>query len=156
MSKITPFLWFNNQAEEAMQFYTSVFKHAKVHEVTRYGDAGPMPKGTVMTASFELEGMPFTALNGGPHYNFNQAVSFVINCDNQGEIDYYWDKLTEGGKAIQCGWLTDKFGLVWQVVPTVLPKLLKDKDPAKASRVMHAMMKMVKFDIAGLEAAAEA
>jgi len=155
MQKITPFLWFDNQAEEAMHFYTSIFKNAKVGKVTRYGDGAPMPKGTVMTASFELEGTEFVALNGGPIFKFTEAVSFNIDCKNQEEVDYYWEKLIAGGGApSQCGWLKDKFGLSWQVVPTVLHELLGDRDRAKANRVMQAMLAMKKIDIGKLQEAA--
>ena len=148
--KITPFLWFDNQAEEAAKFYVSVFKDAKMGQVSRYGDGMPLPKGTVMTAAFEIEGQPFVALNGGPQFKFTEAVSFVVNCDTQKEIDYYWDKLTAGGgKEVQCGWLKDKYGLSWQIVPTVLPELVK-----KSGRVMEALMHMKKLDIVALERAA--
>jgi predicted 3-demethylubiquinone-9 3-methyltransferase (glyoxalase superfamily) len=156
MQQITPFLWFNNNAEEAVNFYTSVFKDAKILETARYGDAGPGPKGSVMTMKFRLNGLEFVALNGGPNNPFTHAVSFVVNCKDQAELDYYWDKLVEGGKPVQCGWLVDKFGLSWQITPTILPKLLTDKDPAKAKRAMEAMMKMVKIDIPKLEEAANA
>ena len=154
MPKITPFLWFNDQAEEAMNFYVSIFKNSKAGSVTRYGDAGPGPKGSAMTANFQLDGVDFTALNGGPQFPFTEAVSFVVHCDTQQEIDYYWDKLTAGGRPSQCGWLKDKFGLSWQVVPDVLPRLLKDPDPKKAQRVMQALMQMTKLDIARLQQAA--
>jgi len=155
MQKITPFLWFDNQAEEAMRFYTSVFKNSKAGKVTYYGDGAPMPKGTVMTASFELEGTEFTALNGGPIFKFTEAVSFWIACKNQEEVDYYWEKLIAGGgEPSQCGWLKDKFGLSWQVVPTVLIELLNDRDRAKANRVMQAMLTMKKIDIKKLQEAA--
>jgi predicted 3-demethylubiquinone-9 3-methyltransferase (glyoxalase superfamily) len=155
MPKITPFLWFNDQAEEAMNFYVSIFKNSKAGSVTRYGDAGPRPKGSVMTANFQLEGLDFTALNGGPQFPFTEAVSFVVQCDTQQEIDHYWDTLTAGGRPSQCGWLKDKFGLSWQVVPAVLPRLLKDPDPRKSQRVMQALMQMTKLDIARLQQAAE-
>ena len=155
MQKITPFLWFDNQAEEAMNFYTSIFKNSEVKSVTRYGEAGPGPAGSVMTASFELEGNQFTALNGGPHFKFNEAISFVIDCKNQEEVDHYWSKLTaDGGQESMCGWLKDKFGLSWQVVPRQLTQLLTSKDPGVANRVMQAMLKMRKIDIKKLEAAA--
>src|SRR5713101_908154 len=132
MQKITPFLWYANQAEEAMNFYVSVFKNSKVLGLTRYGDDGPGPKGSVMTAAFELEGQKFTALNGGPQFKFNESVSFVVNCEKQEEIDYFWEKLSsDGGQEVQCGWLKDKFGLSWQIVPTVLPELLQSGDPKK-------------------------
>jgi predicted 3-demethylubiquinone-9 3-methyltransferase (glyoxalase superfamily) len=156
MQKITPFLWFNDKAEEAMKFYVSIFRNSKVGTVTRYGDAGPGPKGSVMTASFELDGEQFVALNGGPQFTFTEAISFVVNCESQQEVDYFWEKLTAGGQAGQCGWLKDKFGLSWQVVPTALPKLLAEKDPQKAGRVMNAMLKMDKIDIAALERARDA
>ena len=153
MQKLTPFLWFNANAEEAMNFYTSIFANAKVLDTTRYGDAGPGPKGALMTARIELEGLELTLLNGGPMYNFTPAVSFVVDCESQAEIDHYWDRLLEGGKADQCGWLTDRFGLSWQVVPTILPKLLGDKDTAKATRAMQAMLQMGKIDIPTLQKA---
>ncbi len=139
-----------------MNFYASIFKDAKILETARYGDAGPGPKGSVMTMKFRLNGLEFVALNGGPHYTFTHAVSFVVNCKDQAEVDHYWDKLVEGGKPVQCGWLTDKYGLSWQITPTILLELIKDKDPAKAKRVMEAMMKMVKIDIPKLEEAAKA
>jgi predicted 3-demethylubiquinone-9 3-methyltransferase (glyoxalase superfamily) len=154
MQKITPFLWFDDTAEEAMNFYTSVFKDSKVGEVTRYPDSVPSKAGSVLTASFELLGLQFTALNGGPHYKFTEAVSFHVPCESQAEVDYYWDKLGAGGQIQQCGWLKDKFGLSWQIVPTVLPKLLGHPDREKASRVTQAMFQMKKLDIAQLEAAA--
>ena len=153
MQKITPFLWFDNEAEEAMNFYTSVFRNSKVGNVVRYGDAGPGPKGSVMVASFELEGLRFTALNGGPQFKFTEAISFHVACESQDEVDYFWDRLSEGGSIQQCGWLKDKFGLSWQLVPTVLPKMLSDPDREKANRVMQAMLRMKKLDIAGLEQA---
>lgn len=155
MQKITPFLWFDNRAEEAMNFYISIFKNSKVLTVTRYGDAGPGPKGTVMTASFLLDGQEFVALNGGPEYKFTPAISFVVNCESQEEVDDLWEKLSAGGREDQCAWLQDKFGLSWQIVPTVLVKLLSDPDPIKAQRVMAAMMKMKKIDIAALKRAYE-
>jgi predicted 3-demethylubiquinone-9 3-methyltransferase (glyoxalase superfamily) len=155
MPKITPFLWFDNQAEEAMNFYTSIFKNSKAGKVVRYGDAGPGPKGSVMVASFELDGVPFTALNGGPMFKFTEAVSFVIDCKDQQEVDHYWEKLSAGGKLGDCGWLKDKFGLSWQIVPSALPRLLSDPDAKKAGRVMQAMMQMKKIDIAKLEQAAK-
>jgi predicted 3-demethylubiquinone-9 3-methyltransferase (glyoxalase superfamily) len=150
--KITPFLWFDKQAEEAAKFYCSVFKDSKMGQVSRYGDGMPLPRGTVMTAAFEIEGQPFIALNGGPQFKFTEAVSFVVNCETQAEIDHYWDKLTSGGgKEVQCGWLKDKFGLSWQIVPVQLPELVK-----KASdRVMQALMPMKKLDLATLQRAAE-
>lgn len=155
MKKITPFLWFDNNAEEAMNYYISIFKNSKVLTVTHYKEGGPMPAGTVMTAAFELDGQEFVALNGGPLYKFTEAVSFSINCDTQQEIDHYWDKLSKGGETQMCGWLKDKFGLSWQVVPTKLGQYFDDKDPARAQRVMKAMLKMQKFDIRKLEEAYE-
>jgi len=154
MQKITPFLWFDNQAEEAMKLYVSIFKNSKAGKVSRYGDAGPGPKGTVMVASFQLDGQEFTALNGGPHFKFTEAVSFVVNCKTQQEVDEMWEKLSAGGKESQCGWLKDKFGLSWQIVPTVLPELLSNPDPAISQNVMKAMLKMKKIDIAALKEAA--
>ena len=147
MQKITPFLWFDNNAEEAIDFYTSIFKNSKIKNVSRYGDAGPGPKGTVMVGSFQINGQDFIALNGGPQFKFTEAISFVINCKSQDEVDEYWDKLSEGGEPSRCGWLKDKFGLSWQVVPTVLGKLLSDPDPQKAKNVMEAMLQMSKIDI---------
>ena len=155
MQKITPFLWFDKEAEEAVKFYTSVFKNSKIGKVSRYGEAGPGPKGSVMTASFELDGLEFIALNAGPIFKFTEAISFVVNCETQGEVDYYWEKLTaDGGAPVECGWLKDKFGLSWQIVPTALMRLLTDPDRDKANRVMQAMLKMKKIDIATLEKAA--
>lgn len=153
MQKITPFLWFDDNAEEAIKFYTSVFKDSKVGPASRYGDAGPGPKGQFMTGSFYLNGQEFIALNGGPQFKFTEAVSFVVHCENQQEVDYYWNRLCEGGQPSQCGWLKDKFGLSWQIVPTALPKLLAHKDPEKSRRVMSAMLKMAKLDIKTLEEA---
>jgi predicted 3-demethylubiquinone-9 3-methyltransferase (glyoxalase superfamily) len=155
MQKITPFLWFDGNAEEAMNLYVSTFKNSKLVNVSRYGEAGPGPNGSVMVGTFEIEGQQFMALNGGPQYKFTPAVSFVVNCETQQEVDDYWDKLSEGGQTQQCGWLQDKFGLSWQIVPTILGKLLQDKDPAKSQRVMKAMLGMVKIDIAGLQKAYE-
>ncbi|ABD71806.1 3-demethylubiquinone-9 3-methyltransferase [Rhodoferax ferrireducens T118] len=154
MQKITPFLWFDSQAEEAMNFYVSIFRNSKVLTVNRYGEAGPGPRGTVMTASFLLDGQEFVALNGGPQYKFTPAISFVVNCETQAEVDDLWDKLSAGGREDQCAWLQDKFGVSWQIVPRVLIELLNDPDPAKAQRVMAAMMKMKKIDIAALQRAA--
>jgi predicted 3-demethylubiquinone-9 3-methyltransferase (glyoxalase superfamily) len=156
MQKITPFLWFDSQAEEAANYYVSVFRNSKIRRTARYGDAGPGPKGSVMTVEFELDGNEFVALNGGPHYTITPAVSFVVNCKDQADVDYYWDKLTAGGMPVQCGWLTDKFGVSWQVVPVRLSELLVDPDKSKAQRVMAAMMKMVKLDVPTLEQAARA
>ncbi|TCR62196.1 VOC family protein [Bosea sp. BK604] len=154
MQKITPFLWFDSQAEEAVNFYVSVFKNAKAGKVMRCGDGGPGPKGSVLTVSFELEGIEFIALNGGPHFKLNEAVSFVIHCADQAETDHYWNKLVEGGgEHSQCGWLKDRFGLSWQVTPTILLQRMSDPDPAKAGRVAQAMMKMTKIDIAKIEEA---
>jgi len=154
MQKITPFLWFDGNAEEAMNFYTSIFRNAKVGSISRYGEAGPGPAGSVLTASFELEGLQFTALNGGPHFKFNEAISFHVACESQAEVDYFWDRLGAGGQIQQCGWLKDKFGVSWQIVPTALPRLLGNPDRAKANRVMQAMLEMKKLDIAALERAA--
>ena len=153
MQKITPFLWFNGQAEEAMQFYMCVFPDSRVVDVMRYGDAGPGPKGSVMSCTFELEGQAFIALNGGPMFQFSPAISFFVKCATQAEVDSLWEKLADGGRVQQCGWLQDRFGVSWQVVPTVLGTMLQDADRAKSSRVMKAMMKMVKLDIAALERA---
>lgn len=153
MQKITPFLWFNNNAEEAINFYTVLFKDSKIGSMARYGDAGPGPKGQVMTATFTLFGQEFIALNGGPQFKFTEAVSFVIDCKDQEEVDYYWDNLSEGGEKSRCGWVKDKFGLWWQVVPSALPKLLGSKDAEKSKRVMQAMMEMDKMDIGKLQAA---
>jgi len=154
MKKIHPVLWFDNQAEEAMNFYLSVFKNAKAGKVTRYGEAGPMPKGTVLTATFEIDGQQFTALNGGPHFKFTEAVSFMVRCETQQEVDELWSKLTaDGGQESQCGWLKDKYGLSWQIVPTALFTLISDPDPQKAKRVTEAMFKMGKIDIAKLQQA---
>jgi len=155
MQKITPFLWFNDQAEEAMNFYTSIFKNSKIGSVSRYGDAGPKQKGKEMTASFQLDGQEFIALNGGPQFKFTEAISFLVNCETQEEVDYYWEKLLAGGgEESQCGWLKDKFGLSWQVIPVALSKFLADKNPVKAQRVMQAMLQMKKI-IADLKKAYE-
>jgi predicted 3-demethylubiquinone-9 3-methyltransferase (glyoxalase superfamily) len=153
MQKIVPFLWFDGKAEEAMNFYVSIFKSSKVVQLTRYGDAGPGPKGTVMSAIFQLEGQEFYALNGGPQFKFSPAISLFVNCETQQEVDELWDKLSAGGKKNRCGWLDDKFGLTWQIIPTTLGKLLQDKDAARANRVMKAMMQMDKIDIARLQQA---
>ena len=155
MQQITPFLWFDNQAEEAANFYTSVFKNSKIGTTTRYGASGPGPEGQVLTISFQLNGQEFVALNGGPQFKFTEAVSFVVNCETQEEIDYYWEKLSNGGQESRCGWLKDKYGLWWQVVPTNISRLLASKDPEKSGRVMQAVMKMDKLDIATLEKAYE-
>ena len=153
MQKITPFLWYDTQAEAAANFYCSIFKNSNITSIARYGDSGPGPKGSVMTVAFELDGQPFTALNGGPHFKFTEAVSFVVNCETQAEVDRYWDKLLEGGQPSQCGWLKDQYGLSWQIVPNVLMEMLQDKDPQKSQRVMAAMMKMIKLDIPTLQKA---
>jgi len=153
-TNVTPCLWFDRQAEEAAKFYTSVFPNSRIGRVTRYGEGAPLPAGTVLTVSFELDGKEFTALNGGPLFKFSPAVSFVVHCKDQREVDYYWDHLVEGGKPSQCGWLDDKFGLSWQVVPTVLFDLLDGQDAARAQRATAAMMKMIKLDVATLERAA--
>ena len=153
-SKITPCLWFDGRAEEAAKFYVSVFRDAKMGEVTRYGEAGPGPKGSVMTASFTIEGQDFVGLNGGPNFKFNEAVSFQVLCETQAEVDHFWDKLSAGGHEVACGWVKDKFGLSWQIVPTALPRLLK-AGGAQGERVMKAMLGMKKLDIAALERAAK-
>jgi predicted 3-demethylubiquinone-9 3-methyltransferase (glyoxalase superfamily) len=153
MQKITPFLWFDNQAEEATWFYTSIFKNSKVGRVSRYGEAGPGPKGTVMVVEFELEGQEFIALNAGPQFKFTEAISFVVNCETQSEVDKFWGKLSAGGEKGRCGWLKDKYGLSWQVVPTVLGKMLSDSDPKKSQRVMKAMLQMDKIEIGTLKQA---
>ncbi|MEP6993329.1 MAG: VOC family protein [Acidobacteriota bacterium] len=153
MQKITPFLWFDGTAEEAMNFYVSIFKNSRVVNVSRYGDAGPGPKGTVMSATFQLEGQDFYALNGGPQFHFTEAISLFVNCETQQEVDALWSKLTAGGKESQCGWLKDKFGLSWQIVPSALGKMLGDKDPRKSQSVMQAMLQMKKIDIQGLKEA---
>jgi predicted 3-demethylubiquinone-9 3-methyltransferase (glyoxalase superfamily) len=153
MKKITPFLWFDGKAEEAMNFYVSTFKNSKIVSVTRYGEAGLGPKGTVMTAKFELDGQEFVALNGGPLFTFTEAISFVVNCETQQEVDEFWGKLSKGGTKSRCGWLKDKYGLSWQVVPTVLPELIQDKDPEKSQRVMQAMLQMDKIEIEALKRA---
>ena len=154
MEKITTFLWFDSNAEEAMNFYVSIFKNSKILNVARYGDAGPGPKGTVMAASFQMAGQEFQALNGGPKYKFTPAISLFVNCESQQEVDELWAKLLEGGgREDQCGWLQDRFGLSWQIIPTLLPKLLSDKDPKKASRVMKAMLQMRKIDSKKLQQA---
>jgi predicted 3-demethylubiquinone-9 3-methyltransferase (glyoxalase superfamily) len=153
MQKITPFLWFDDTAEEAMTFYTSIFKNSKVVSVSRYGDAGPGPKGSVMSATFELEGQRFMALNGGPLFSFTPAISFFVNCQTQAEVDDLWEKLSAGGKEDRCGWLKDKYGLSWQIIPSDLGEMLQDKDPEKSKRVMQAMLQMSKIDIEGLRRA---
>jgi len=155
MQKITPFLWFDDKAEEAANFYTSVFEDSKITGLTRYGEAGPRPKGSVMTVAFQLRGQGFVALNGGPQYKFTPAVSFVVDCQTQEQIDRYWDKLVAGGQPMQCGWLTDKYGLSWQIVPAGFGDMIQDKDAQRSARVMQAMFKMVKLDIAELRRAYE-
>jgi predicted 3-demethylubiquinone-9 3-methyltransferase (glyoxalase superfamily) len=153
MKRITPFLWFDDKAEEAMNFYVSVFKNSKVGNVTRYGEGGPGPKGKVMTATFELDGQEFMALNGGPAFKFTEAISFYVNCETQEDVDELWEKLSKGGEKAQCGWLKDKYGLSWQVIPSILGKLLRDKDAEKSKRVMKAMLQMQKIDIKKLKQA---
>ena len=153
--KIVPCLWFDTEAEEAATFYTSVFPNSRMLDVTRYGEGGPMPAGTVMTANFELNGQEYTALNGGPHFDFNEAVSFQIMCKDQDEVDAYWSKLTEGGEEGPCGWLKDRYGLSWQVVPTRLLELIVDPDPERAARAMQCMMGQKKIDIGAVERAAD-
>jgi len=153
MQRMATCLWFDGRAEEAMKFYTSVFKNSKTGTVTRYGDAGPGEKGSVMTASFEVNGHEFLGLNGGPEYTFSHAISMIVYCDTQEEIDDLWDKLCDGGEPVQCGWLKDKFGLSWQIVPSIVPRLISDKDPARTDRVMKAIFQMVKLDIKRLKEA---
>lgn len=153
MQKITPFLWFNDQAEEAMHFYVSIFKNSKVGQVTRCGEAGPGPKGAVMSATFQLEGQEFMALNGGPHFSFTPAISMFVNCETQEEVDEFWEKLSAGGSKERCGWLKDKYGLSWQIIPSALGKLMGDKNPAKAKSVMNAMLQMNRIDIKTLQQA---
>jgi len=159
MQKITPFPWFDNQAEEAVKFYTSVFRNSKIRKIARYDEAGAKasgrPAGSVMTIEFQLEGQNFVALNGGPEFRFTEAISFVVNCTTQAEINRFWRRLSAGGKPVQCGWLKDKYGLSWQIVPTVLRQLLSDGDPAKSRRVMQALLKMVKLDLKKLKQAAK-
>lgn len=159
MQKITPFLWFDDRAEQAAIFYTSIFKNSKIVNMARYGEAGAevsgRPKGTVMTVTFQLEGQEFVALNGGPQFRFTEAISFVVNCQTQEEVDEYWQKLSAGGQEVQCGWLKDKYGLSWQIVPTILSEMLNDPDPKKAERVMKAMLQMKKIDIKALKQAYE-
>jgi predicted 3-demethylubiquinone-9 3-methyltransferase (glyoxalase superfamily) len=158
MQKITPFLWFDSNAEEAVNFYVSIFKNSKVEKVTRYNEASSKAagraQGSVMTMEFQLEGQRFTAINGGPHFKFTEAISFVVDCETQEEVDYFWNKLTvDGGQESQCAWLKDKYGLSWQIVPRVLIEMIGDKDPQKAQRVMEAMLQMKKIDIATLQRA---
>lgn len=152
MHRISPFLWFDTQAEEAANFYVRIFPNSKIVTIARYGEAGPGPAGSVMTVAFQLDGQQFTALNGGPHFRFTEAVSFQVDCKSQEEVDRYWNALTEGGgEESQCGWLKDRYGLSWQIIPTVLGELMSDPDPAKSKRVMEAMLVMKKIDIAALE-----
>lgn len=155
MQKIAPCLWFDGKAEGAMKFYTSIFKNSKVGKISYYGDAGPGEKGSVMAVSFELDGQEFMGLNGGPNFSFTPAISFFVNCETQEEVDHYWDKLLQGGQPQQCGWLTDKFGVCWQIVPNALGEMMSDKDPEKSRRVMQAMLKMIKLDVATLKRAYE-
>lgn len=156
MQSLTPCLWFDTEGEDSANFYTSIFPNSKILDISRYGSAGPRPEGTVMTVSFELDGQKFLALNGGPQFTFSEAISFQVSCKNQEEVDHYWSKLSEGGETGPCGWLKDKFGLSWQIVPTALPELLGDPDKEKAQRVMAAMLEMKKIQIDELEAAAQA
>ena len=153
MTKITPFLWFDTQAEEAARFYISIFKNSRIVNMTHYGDAGPGPRGSVMTVDFELDGQPFIALNGGPHFQFTEAISLSVDCKTQREIDEFWSKLSAGGEQGQCGWLKDKYGVSWQIIPTVLGKLMGDQNPQKANAAVQAMLKMKKIDIKGLQKA---
>ena len=156
MPKITPFLWFNSEAEEAMNFYVSIFKNSKAGKVTRYGEGAPMPKGMVMSATFQLEGQEFMALNGGPVFHFTPAISLFVNCETQQEVDDLWEKLSKGGTKDRCGWLKDKYGLSWQIIPSALGQMLGDKDPKKSKRVMEAMLKMDKIDVKALRQAYDA
>jgi predicted 3-demethylubiquinone-9 3-methyltransferase (glyoxalase superfamily) len=153
MQKITPFLWFDEQAEEAAQFYTSIFKNSKITTVTRYGEGGQKPEGTVMTVAFQLEGQEFVALNGGPHFTFTPAISFYVNCETQAEVDQLWEKLTAGGEEEQCGWLKDKYGVSWQIIPSGLIEMLNSSDVEKSQRAMNAMLQMVKIDLAKIKQA---
>jgi predicted 3-demethylubiquinone-9 3-methyltransferase (glyoxalase superfamily) len=153
MQKITPFLWFDDKAEEAANFYASIFKNSKILNIARYGEAGPGPKGSVMTVTFQLEGQEFMALNGGPHYTFSPAISFFVNCETQAEVDELWEKLSAGGREDKCAWLQDKFGVSWQIVPQALLELMQDKDPVKSQRIFKAMLQMIKIDIEGLKRA---
>ncbi len=153
MQKITPFLWFNDNVEEAMNFYISIFRDSKIISINRYGEGGRGPAGTVMTATFQLEGQEFMVLNGGPEFEFTEAISFFVNCETQEEVDELWEKLSEGGEESQCGWLKDKFGLSWQIIPSALGEMLNHPDPVKARRAMQAMLQMSKIDIARLQQA---
>ena len=154
MPSITPCLWFENQGQEAAEFYISVFPNSRIVDIARYGPAGPGPEGSVMTVTFELDGQSFVALNGGPEFQFNEAVSFQVDCQDQAEVDHYWSRLGEGGEEGPCGWLRDRFGLSWQIVPAALPRPLSDPDPEKATRVMQAMLQMKKLDVDAMERAA--
>ena len=154
MKQITPCLWFDTEAEDAAAFYTSIFENSRILDVARYGKAGPRPEGTVMTVSFELDGQPFVALNGGPEFTFNEAISFQVDCGSQAEVDHFWGRLAAGGEEVTCGWLRDRYGVSWQIVPTRLTELVSDPDPAKSERAMRAMLDMKKIDIAALEEAA--
>jgi predicted 3-demethylubiquinone-9 3-methyltransferase (glyoxalase superfamily) len=156
MQKITPFLWFEDKAEEAANFYTSIFKNAKIGSISRYGEAGPRPEGMVMTVTFQLDGREFTALNGGPEFKFTEAISFFVNCETQQEVDELWEKLSAGGEEQQCGWLKDRYGVSWQIIPSALMEMLQDKDPERSKKVMEAMLQMKKIDIKGLTQAYEA
>jgi predicted 3-demethylubiquinone-9 3-methyltransferase (glyoxalase superfamily) len=155
MQKIAPCLWFDGKAEEAMKFYTSIFKNSKVGKISYYGEAGPGKKGSVLAVTFELDGQEFMGLNGGPNFTFSPAISFFVKCETQEEVDYYWDKLLQGGQPQQCGWLTDKFGVCWQIVPNALGEMMADKDAEKSRRVMEAMLKMIKLDVKALKQAYE-
>jgi len=155
MQKITPFLWFDNSVEEAANFYVSIFKNSRILNISRWGDGGPVPKGAVMSVTFELNGQEFMGLNGGPTFTFSPAISFFVKCETQQEVDEYWEKLSAGGKKERCGWLKDKFGVSWQIIPNALGKYMQEKDPAKSKRVMQAMMQMDKIDIQGLQRAYE-
>jgi len=155
MPRITPFLWFDDKAEEAMNFYVSIFKNSKPGKITRYGEGAPGPKGSVMSVTFQLEGQEFMALNGGPHFSFTPAISLFVDCKTQEEVDELWEKLSAGGKKERCGWLKDKYGLSWQIIPSALGEMMQDKDPARSKRVMQAMLQMDKIEIAGLRKAYE-
>jgi predicted 3-demethylubiquinone-9 3-methyltransferase (glyoxalase superfamily) len=153
MQRIVPFLWFDGKAEEAAKFYVSIFPNSKITGESHYGDEGLAEEGSVMTVPFELDGQEFIALNGGPQFQFTEAISFVVNCETQAEVDHFWDKLSEGGKQVQCGWLKDKYGVSWQIVPTILGELMMDPDDEKSGRVMKAMLEMIKLDVEGLKKA---
>jgi predicted 3-demethylubiquinone-9 3-methyltransferase (glyoxalase superfamily) len=153
MQKITPCFWFDDQAEEAARFYTSIFKNSRVGKISRYGEGAPRPKGTVLTVKFRLDGQEFLALNGGPQFKFTEAVSFIVNCETQKEVDRLWEALSEGGEKVQCGWLKDQYGLSWQIVPTILARMMSDPDPRRADRVFQAVMRMKKLDIKELKEA---